>query len=68
VLDDAAEYALAAEQPVRERLLDRRLYFRLLRPPYPALGAGALRVLRVKESEAGTELVVGYERYERLPG
>ena len=42
------------------------LTFRLLRPPYAALGVGALRVLRVRETAGTAEIVAGYERYERL--
>jgi hypothetical protein len=38
----------------------------LLVPPYPALGIGSLRVLRVREGDA-IEIVAGYDRYERLP-
>ncbi len=39
----------------------------VLRPPYPALGVGVLRVLRVRETAAaGLEVVVGYDNYERL--
>jgi hypothetical protein len=41
-------------------------------PPYPALGVGTLRVLRVREESAPgqtpqTEIIAGYDRYERLP-
>ncbi len=60
--------ALLPEADVRARLHDRRLTFQLLRPPYPALGVGALRVLRVRETTAATEIVAGYEAYERLSG
>jgi hypothetical protein len=39
----------------------------LVRPPYPALGVGTLRVLRVREGAAGRlEVAVGYDNYERL--
>jgi hypothetical protein len=38
-----------------------------LRPPFPALGVGVLRVLRVRDVGEATELVAGYERYERVP-
>jgi len=57
---------LLPETAVRAVLRDRTLTLRLLRPPYPALGVGVLRVLRVAERDAGTEIVAGYERYERL--
>jgi hypothetical protein len=57
---------LLPETAVRALLRDRTLTLRLLLPPYPALGVGVLRVLRVAERDAGTEIVAGYERYERL--
>jgi hypothetical protein len=54
----------------RRALGDRPLRFRLLTPPYPAVGAGALRTLRVRalggEHDGAWELLAGYERYERL--
>lgn len=43
------------------------LTFNVLRPPYPALGVGTLRVLRLRESAAAAiELTVGYDNYEPL--
>ncbi len=55
------------EVQARRRLAERRLVFTVLRPPYPALGVGILRVLRVRENaEAVLELVAGYDNYERL--
>ncbi len=57
---------LLPETEVRALLREQRMTWRLLRPPYPALGEGALRVLRVSEREGITELVAGYERYARL--
>lgn len=39
----------------------------VLRPPYPALGLGTLRVLRIRERAGVTEIVAGYDGYERLP-
>ncbi|HEX3466519.1 MAG TPA: hypothetical protein VHT05_00295 [Candidatus Elarobacter sp.] len=54
----------------RRLLGDRPLRFRLLTPPYAALGVGALRVLRVEplagEHDGAWELVAGYDRYERI--
>jgi hypothetical protein len=50
---------------VRRALADVSLRFSLLAPPFPALGVGALRVLRVSESDGAAEVVAGYERYER---
>ncbi|HMD01920.1 MAG TPA: hypothetical protein VKG44_03040 [Candidatus Baltobacteraceae bacterium] len=57
---------LRSEVAARAILADRPLVLRLLRPPYPALGVGTLRVLRVSEAEGLTEIVAGYDRYERL--
>jgi hypothetical protein len=58
--------SLLPEVEARAILSDRRLSFRLLRPPYAALGRGELRVLRVVEGELRTEIVAGYEGYERI--
>jgi hypothetical protein len=50
---------------------DRPIRLRMLTPPYPALGAGALRCLRVGqgsgEHDGALEVIAGYDRYERLP-
>ncbi|MBV8370327.1 MAG: hypothetical protein JO036_15580 [Candidatus Eremiobacteraeota bacterium] len=54
----------------RRALGDRALRFRVLAPPYPALGVGELRALRVSalsgEHDGAWELLAGYERYERV--
>ena len=54
----------------RRSLGDRPLRFRLLAPPYAALGVGTLRALRVEplsgEHDGAWELVAGYDRYEKL--
>ena len=54
----------------RRALGDRALRFRVLAPPYPALGLGTLRALRVSalsgEHDGAWELVAGYEGYERI--
>jgi hypothetical protein len=54
----------------RRSLGDRPLRFRLLTPPYPAVGIGTLRALRVEPltgaNDGAWELVAGYDRYERL--
>ncbi|MGP6156174.1 MAG: hypothetical protein ACLPYS_01325 [Vulcanimicrobiaceae bacterium] len=57
---------LLAENEARRALAGRTLVMRLLAPPFPALGVGMLRTLRVAERGDCTELVAGYERYERL--
>ncbi len=57
---------LLPEVEARALLAGRELSLRVLRPPYPALGLGVLRVLRVSERGERTEIVAGYEGYERL--
>jgi hypothetical protein len=58
---------LLPEVEARRRLDGAALTIAVLRPPYPALGVGALRVLRVREHAVnGLDLVVGYDNYERL--
>jgi hypothetical protein len=63
-----AELTLVPEVLARRELTGRAIRLRVLRPPYPALGVGTLRVLRIREGVAShpLELTVGYERYERL--
>ncbi len=61
-----AVLTLLPEVAARAALADRSLVLRVLAPPYPALGVGTLRVLRVREQGASSEIVAGYERYERL--
>ncbi len=54
----------------RRALGERPLRFRLLTPPYPSLGLGALRALRVRaltgEHDGAWELLAGYDGYERI--
>jgi hypothetical protein len=57
---------LLPEVEARALLGGRELFLRLLRPPYPVVGLGVLRVLRVSERDERTEIVAGYEAYERL--
>ncbi len=64
----ASSLALLPECEARALLGGRPLRLHVLRPPYPALGVGVLRVLRVAERDTWREIVAGYERYERLPG
>jgi hypothetical protein len=55
------------EVEARRRLAGVPVTLTVLRPPYPALGVGALRVLRVRELAAQRlELTIGYDNYERL--
>jgi hypothetical protein len=56
---------LIPETQARARLGARSIEFCLLKPPFPALGVGELRVLRVREHAGGVSLLAGYERYER---
>lgn len=58
---------LLAEETFRSRNAAERLVFRVLRPPYPALGLGTLRVLRVRDRGIATEITAGYDGYERIP-
>jgi hypothetical protein len=49
---------------------DRSVRFRVLTPPYGAVGVGVLRALRVRaldgEHDGAWELVAGYDGYERI--
>jgi len=55
------------EVQARRLLAGVALTLSVLRPPYPALGVGTLRVLRVREvAWAALEMTVGYDNYERL--
>ena len=57
---------LSREVDARRALRGRRVVFSVLAPYGPWVGCGALRVLRLKTSDDdSTELVAGYERYER---
>jgi hypothetical protein len=48
---------------------DRSVRFRVLTPPYAAVGVGVLRALRVRaltgENDGAWELVAGYDGYEK---
>ncbi|MBV8074697.1 MAG: hypothetical protein JO140_04635 [Candidatus Eremiobacteraeota bacterium] len=64
----SAELVLAPEVEARAALAGRELSERLLLPPYPALGVGRLRVVRVRAEEGSErlELLCSYEGYEPL--
>ncbi|GAC1411415.1 MAG: hypothetical protein NVSMB64_21160 [Candidatus Velthaea sp.] len=63
------ELTLLPESAARRAIGDQPIALRVLRPPYPALGVGTLRVLRVREREgAGHEITAGYDNYQRLDG
>ncbi len=61
-----ASLTLVPEALARRALDDRPVALQMLVPPYPALGIGALRVLRVTDAAGGWDVTVGYDRYERL--
>jgi hypothetical protein len=67
----AADLAMLPLSGALAALGDRPLRIRMLTPPYPALGMGALRCLRVRPlggaHDGALELVAGYDGYERLP-
>jgi hypothetical protein len=59
---------LMPEVDARKALCDRTLRLSVLAPLGTWLGCGRLRVLRCKtDADGATELVAGYERYERIP-
>ena len=58
-----SDLVLLREIEARAALGDRSVYERILQPPYPALGLGRLRVLRVMQRDDWVELVCGYEGY-----
>ena len=60
------ELVFTPEREARAACAGTPLRLRLLRPPYAAIGCVTLRVLRVREDDLGTELVCGYDTYERL--
>jgi hypothetical protein len=62
----STDLVLVPEVEARALLAGRAISLRLLLPPYPALGLGRLRVLRVKERADSTELLCSYEGYERI--
>jgi hypothetical protein len=64
---DPADLVLVPWNEAHAALAGRRIAFRVLAPPYPAVGGGTLRVLRVRASgEAPLDVICGYERYRRL--
>ncbi len=62
----ADDLTLIAEVRARRRLGDRPLRLTVLAPYGAWIGCGVLRVLRVRERDAQTELVAGYDAYERV--
>lgn len=64
------DLVLVPEVEARAALAGKKLAFRVLLPPYPALGLGRLRVVRLRDravnESAETELLCSYEGYERF--
>jgi len=54
-------------EDARRALGERAHVMRLLVPPYPAEGEGALRVLRVRDDGGPLDVTCGFERYRRTP-
>jgi|HubBroStandDraft_5_1064220.scaffolds.fasta_scaffold201871_2 hypothetical protein len=64
--EDGLALTLLADVRASGLLGTRPIALTLLHPPYPALGVGALRVLRVSDGQDTTDVVASYERYERI--
>ena len=63
---ETADLVLLPWVEARRRLGTRAHALRVLTPPYPAIGGGALRVLRVRDDGIGPlDVLCGYERYRR---
>lgn len=62
----SGDLALTVEAEARAALAGRNVVLRMLTPPYPALGLGRLRVLRVQERGGITEMLCSYEGYTRI--
>ena len=58
---------LLPEVEARALLSGHALRLIVLRPPFAAVGLGTLRVLRVRDQGDRTEIVAGYDGYERVP-
>ena len=70
---ETPDLVLVPWNEARAALAGRALALRVLAPPYPAVGGGALRVLRVRDrtpadasGDAPLDVVCGYERYRRI--
>lgn len=62
----AADLVLMPWREARRKLDARAHALRVLTPPYPAIGCGELRVLRVRDDGSpALDVVCGYERYRR---
>jgi hypothetical protein len=50
-----------------ETLKDRKIQLTVIKPPFAAVGRGALHVVRIREEGDGIVLEATYDDYERLP-
>ena len=70
MMNDGGDLVLVPYLEARAALAGRPLRFRVLTPPYPAVGVGTLRALRVValsgEHDGAWELLTGYEGYDKL--
>jgi len=63
---ETADLVLLPWLAARRRLGAREHAVHVLTPPYPAIGCGELRVLRVRDDGSGPlDVLCGYERYRR---
>jgi hypothetical protein len=63
---ETADLVLLPWVEARRRLGAREHVLAVLTPPYPAIGGGGLRVLRVRENGSQPlDVLCGYERYRR---
>ncbi len=60
------QLALMPEVQARRLLGDRCLRTHVVRPFGAWVGVGRLRVINVRATEGGLELLAGYERYDRV--
>lgn len=49
-----------------EQLAGKDVHVHMVTPPYPCIGVGELRVVRVQEEAGVTTLDLSYDNYERL--
>lgn len=64
---DHAELLLVPYTRAIEMCAGRAITLTIVTPPYPALGRGALHVVRASEEDNVLHLEAAYDDYERLP-
>ena len=64
---DQHELLLVPYTRAFELLQGREITLSVITPPYPALGCGTLRVVRVTEEDNVVHLEATYDDFERLP-